>query len=92
MTTVEPRSYQKVINGPDAKKWEAAIFEELDTHNKNKTWFKSDIPKDRKPISCRWVFKVKHVPDEKDRFKARIVAREFMQLEGIDYETYALVE
>lgn len=89
---VEPRTYQEALNGPDAKKWEAAILEEIDAHNKNKTWFKSDIPKDRKPISCRWVFKVKHVPGEKDRFKARIVARGFTQCEGVDYEeTYAPV-
>jgi len=59
MAVVEPRSYQEAVNGSNANKWKAAIQEEIDTHNKNKTWFKSDIPKDREPVSCRWVFKIK---------------------------------
>lgn len=61
MAIAEPRSYQKAINGYDANKWEAAILEEIDAHDRNKTWFKLEIPKDRKPISCRWIFKVKHI-------------------------------
>lgn len=92
VATFEPRSYQEAINGPDADKWEATIREEINAHDKNKTWFKSDIPKDREPISCRWVFKVKHVPGEEDRLKAKLVARGFTQREEIDFEeTYAPV-
>lgn len=69
MAIAEPRSYQNSTNGSNANKWKAAILEEINAHNKKQTWFKTDIPKDRKPISYRWIFKVKHVPGEEDRFK-----------------------
>lgn len=45
------------------------------------------------PISCKWVYRVKHKPDGSvDRYKARLVAKEFLQTIGHDYfETYSSV-
>ena len=49
------------------------------------------MPKDRKPISCKWVFKKKYSPSGQIvKYKARLVARGFTQQHKIDYnETFA---
>jgi hypothetical protein len=52
-----------------------------------------DAPEGRKVITCKWVFSVKRNQWNKfERFKARLVARGFTQIYGIDYqETFAPV-
>ncbi len=51
------------------------------------------FPKGRKPISCKWVFKIKHgVDGEVECYKAGLVARGLTQTFGVDYnETFAPV-
>ncbi len=51
------------------------------------------LPKGRKPISCKWVFKIKHVVDgEVERYKAKLVTRGLTQTFGINYnKTFAHV-
>jgi hypothetical protein len=60
---------------------------------KNRTWELVDPPAGHRPITLKWVFKLKK--DEKGaviNHKARLVARGFVQQEGIDYDdTFALV-
>jgi hypothetical protein len=51
------------------------------------------LPKDKKPISCKWVFKIKHgVDGEVERYKVRLMARGFTQTFRMDYnETFTPV-
>jgi len=87
----EPQTVEEALNGEDAKKWEMAMQEEYDSLVVNNTWSLVPLPKGRKPISCKWVFKIKHgVHGEVECYKAKLVARGFTQTFGVDYnETFA---
>jgi hypothetical protein len=84
---------KEALNGEDLKKWEIAMQEEYHFLVVNNIWSLLPLPKGKTPISCKWVFKIKHgVDSEIKHYKARLVAKGFMQTFGVDYnETFALV-
>ena len=67
--------------------------EEMKALLQNDTWEVVDLPRDKKTVGCRWVYTLKCKSDGSlDRYKARLVAREYTQTYGIDYqETFAPV-
>ena len=60
---------------------------------KNQTWDLVPLPSGRKLVRCRWVYMTKSAIDGQiNRYKAKLVAKGFQQVHGIDYdETFALV-
>ena len=73
--------------------WDETMNEEYCSLLANDTWDLVSLPKGRKLVRCRWVHKTKYGPDGKvERHKARLVAKVFSQVEGIDYiETFSHV-
>ena len=73
--------------------WFEAMKDEMKSMSSNGVWDLEDIPKGAKIVGCKWVCKIKR--DSKgnvERFKARLVAKDFTQREGIDYnETFSPV-
>ncbi|MCO5606135.1 hypothetical protein L7F22_060322 [Adiantum nelumboides] len=67
--------------------------EEMDALYGNETWNLVPLPKGKKSIECRWVYKVKHdIDGSVSRYKAKLVAKGYAQTYGIDYEeTFAPV-
>ena len=59
----------------------------------NDTWTLERLPRGVKPLSAKWVFKVKLDSNGNiELYKARLVAKGFMQREGVDFnDTYAPV-
>eukprot|EP00253_Pinus_taeda_P007197 PITA_07197 len=80
----EPQTYSEAKG---ISEWEQAMEAEFQSLQKNHTWTLSDLPEGKKPIRCKWVYKVKYKANGTlDKYKARLVARGFSQKEGIDYE------
>src|SRR5713226_2975871 len=59
----------------------------------NDTWDLVPLPKGRKLVRCKWVYRTKYASDGSvERLKASLVSKGFSQVEGIDYnETFAPV-
>ncbi len=87
---VEPTCFEQVIRNP---KWDNDMDEEMVALDANATWELVALPKDKKTIGCKWVYKIKHnVNGFVSRYKARLVAKGYAQTYGIDYEeTYSPV-
>ena len=60
---------------------------------KNKTWDLVPLPKGRKIVRCKWVYRTKYaVNGYVKKYKARLVAKGFSHVEGVDYtETFTPV-
>jgi Reverse transcriptase (RNA-dependent DNA polymerase) len=60
---------------------------------KNKTWTLVPLTKGKKPLGCKWVFKIKYHSDGIiERHKVSLVAKYFTQIYGLDYqETFTSV-
>ncbi|WP_286496935.1 reverse transcriptase domain-containing protein, partial [Empedobacter sp. 189-2] len=64
-----------------------SMYEEMAALDANDTWELVSLPKEKKAIGCKWVYKVKHNSDGSiSRYKARLVAKGYAQTHGIDYE------
>ena len=90
----EPVTMQEAINHPtQGKQWEKAIQDEYNSLMKNHTWDLVQRPKGLRIVTNKWA--LKHKKNETAqivRLKARLVARGFSQIYGIDYlDTYAPV-
>jgi hypothetical protein len=89
----DPLNMCEAMRSQDASKWESAMQEEYDSLMANGTWELAPLPKGRKSVGCKWVFRTKKdASGEVVRHKARLVAKGYSQVAGVDFlETFAPV-
>lgn len=89
-THLEPKNFRQVECDP---KWHQAMRSEIDALYENKTWSLVPPSPDMNLVTRKLIFKVKTKTDSSvERYKARLVARSFTQLHGLDYdETFSPV-
>ncbi|KAL0457931.1 UNVERIFIED_CONTAM: Retrovirus-related Pol polyprotein from transposon RE1 [Sesamum latifolium] len=77
----------------DLDKWLEAMKSKMDSMRSNQVWTLVDPPKGVRPVGCKWVYKRKlGANGEVTAFKARLVAKEYTQRLGVDFEeTYSPV-
>jgi hypothetical protein len=69
------------------KEWMRAMQEEMDSLHKNHTYELVKLPKGKKTLKNKWVYRIKqeeHTPHP--RYKARLVVKGFNQRKGVDYD------
>jgi transposase InsO family protein len=89
----DPKSVSEARSRSDWPLWKAAMDIEMGTLENANTWTTVLRPAGKNIIGSKWVFRIKRKDDGAiDKHKARLVARGFTQIFGVDYfDTYSPV-
>ena len=85
----EPKTYKEAISCVDSAEWLESMRREFNTLLSNNTFkiiSRSDVPKGRKLLKAKWVYKVK--TDSQGNLasrKSRLVAKGFTEVPGVDF-------
>ena len=82
----EPENYYDVLNHKDKDDWIKAMHDEMNSLKKNNTFDLVELPKGRKILKNKWVFKLKQGDGNIVKHKARLVVKGFGQKKGIDFD------
>ncbi|CAI7810432.1 unnamed protein product [Closterium sp. NIES-53] len=83
----EPATLKEPLEISDAEEWKKAMESELKSIEENGMWELVELPEGRKAITSKWLFKIKSDAYGKiERYKSRLVAKEYQQKEKVDYK------
>ena len=82
-----PQSVQEALQGEHKEEWQQAMNSEMASLRENGVYELVDRPKGKKVVKSKWVFRVKtNEKGEIEKYKARVVAKGYSQVEGVDYD------
>ena len=82
-----PKTVQEALEGLHGEKWQKAMDSEMQSLRENGVYEIVDRPAGKKVVKSKWVLRVKtNEKGEIEKYKARVVAKGFSQVEGVDYD------
>jgi len=83
----EPKTFSEAMNSELFDEWQQAVNSEMVSIYKNGVWHEADLPEGVKPLTTKWIFKVKKGDQGQIvKFKARLCVRGFEQEKGVDFD------
>ena len=84
--SIELEEYKEAIQVDAIQQWKLGMKEEIESLLKNKTWDLVPLPKGKRALPNKWVYRLKEEDGGKKRYKARLVVKGFAQKKGIDFD------
>ena len=82
-----PATVQEALSGEHKAKWQVAMNSEMLSLQENGVYEIVDRPARKKVVKSKWVLRIKtNERGEIEKYKARVVAKGFSQVEGVDYD------
>jgi hypothetical protein len=86
ITHDDPKTVREAVNSENSKVWKKAKVEEMDALDKNEAWDIVELLARIKYFGSKWLFKKKFNAEGKmEKYKARLIAKGYSQVEGIDF-------
>ena len=63
----DPTTFQEAIHSQEKSRWMGVMVEEIQSLHKNQTWNLVELPKGKRAIGCKWVYKKKEAVSEKKK-------------------------
>ena len=84
---MRPECYEEFMDDDHKEKWLGAMQDEIDSLHENFTYDFVELPKGKRALRNKWVFKLKNGEDgSSPRYKAWIVVKRFQQKKGVDFD------
>ena len=59
MIDKDPTTVSDALSSPEKQEWKTEMDKEMQSTHENDVWDLAELPKQRKAIGCKWVFKQK---------------------------------
>ncbi|KAH9111146.1 hypothetical protein LEN26_013118 [Aphanomyces euteiches] len=71
-----PTTMAEFRSSPEREQWQQAMDDEYNSLTQNRVWELTELPKGRKALKCKWIWKVKYLANGAvERFKARLCVK-----------------
>lgn len=82
---VEPEDIKEALAADDSGKWQLAMEDEINSLEEDGTWVLVKLPRGKKALHNKWVYRMKSEANGDIRYKERLVVKGFQQKPSVDY-------